>query len=184
MPTAVGRAVRGFDDAARVLAKTANGHVVFLGSGPDLGICRQAALQTQETARPAVEAHAALDYRHGPLASLTPDTLLVLLTSERSLPADLVLADDVAVLGGLLLAVGPEQVVEQLPSHVEKVAVPRVAPRWLQADAGLPFLQLLAYHLTLARDADPESVANLDRTKTPHIDPHVLAPDLFGPRQS
>ena len=177
---AVAEGMGGFDDAARILSKAAFGHVVFLGSGPDLGICRQAALQTQETARPAVETHAVLDYRHGPLASLTPESLLILLTGDRSLPADLVLAEDVAVLGGSLVVVGPAQAVEQFPGQVEKVIVPSVSPRWLQADAGLPFLQLLAYHLTLAREADPESVANLDRNKTPHVNPHVLTQDLFG----
>lgn len=180
VPTAVGQAVSGFDDAAKVLAKPASSHLVFLGSGPDLGICRQAALQTQETARSAVEAHAVLDYRHGPLASLTPDSLLILLTSKRSLPADLVLAHDVSVLGGSLVVVGAAEVVDRFPSPVEKVATPGTHPLWLQADIGLPFLQLLAYHLTLAREADPESVRNLDRSKDPHVNPHVLAADLFG----
>ncbi len=184
VPGAVAEGLPDYDDAARVLAKAGNGHLVFLGSGPDLGLCRQAALQTQETARAGVEAHGVLDYRHGPLATLTPDSLLVLLTGERSLPADLVLADDVAVLGGSLIAVGPAPVLEHFPDHVEKVSTPKVTARWLQGDAGLPFLQLLAYHLTLARDADPESVANLDRTKTPHVNPHVLAGDLFASARS
>lgn len=176
---AVAQAMAGFDETAQLAAKSASGHVVFLGSGPDLGLCRQAALQTQETARPAVEAHAVLDYRHGPLSTLTPESLVVLLTSDRSLPADLLLAEDVAVLGGTLVAVGPTAVVEQLPDHVERVATPGDLPRWLGSAVGLPFLQLLGYHLTVARGADPESVRNLDRTKQPHVNPHVLPADLL-----
>jgi glutamine---fructose-6-phosphate transaminase (isomerizing) len=176
---AVAAAVAGYDEVAQVMAKAASDHVVFLGSGPDLGLCRQAALQTQETARPAVETHAVLDYRHGPLSTLTPDSLVVLLTSDRSLPADLVLADDIAVLGGTLVAVGPDAVVAQLPDHVERVGTPGDLPRWVSGDIGLPFLQLLGYHLTVARGADPESVRNLDRTKQPHVNPHVLPADLL-----
>lgn len=176
---AVAQAMSAFDETARLMAKPASGHVVFLGSGPDLGLCRQAALQAQETARLAVETHAVLDYRHGPLSTLTPESLVVLLTSDRSLPADLLLAEDVAVLGGTLVAVGPAAVVEQLPDHVERVATPGDLPRWLAGDVALPFLQLLAYHLTVAWGADPESVRNLDRTKQPHVNPHVLPPDLL-----
>lgn len=176
---AVAQAMPGFDEGARLTAKSANEHVVFLGSGPDLGLCRQAALQAQETARAAVETHAVLDYRHGPLSTLTPDSLVVLLTTDRSLPADLLLAEDVAVLGGTLVAVGPSAIVEQLPDHVERVVTPGDLPRWLAGNVGLPFLQLLAYHLTVARGADPESVRNLDRTKQPHVNPHVLAADLL-----
>lgn len=176
---AVAAAMPTFDAVARSTAAPASGHVVFLGSGPDLGLCRQAALQTQETARAAVEAHAVLDYRHGPLSTLTPESLVVLLTSDRSLPADLLLAEDVAVLGGTLVGVGAASVVQQLPDHVEKVATPGELPRWLAGDVALPFLQLLAYHLTLARGADPESVRNLDRTKDPHVNPHVLPTDLL-----
>lgn len=179
MSAAVEQAVPTYDDVARLVAKSAAPHVVFLGSGPDLGLCRQAALQLQETARPAVEAHAVLDYRHGPLSTLTPDSLVVVLTSDRSLPADLVLADDVRVLGGTIVAVGPAAVVDRMPDHVERVATPGAFPRWLGGNVALPFLQLLAYHLTVARDADPESVRNLDRTKQPHVNPHVLPVDLL-----
>lgn len=179
----VGPAVAGvvsqYDSVARDVASTGSGHVVFLGSGPNVGICRQAALQTQETARAAVEAHAVLDYRHGPLASLTPDSTVVILTDQRSRKADLVIAGDLAELGGHLVVSGPAEIVEQFPEHVRKVPFATTLPRWLQGNLCLPFLQLLAYHLTVARGADPESVHNLDRSKTPHVNPHVLPDDLL-----
>ena len=70
-------------------------------------------------------------------------------------------------------------VVGQLPDHVERVATGGNLPRWLAGNVALPFLQLVAYHLTVARGADPESVRNLDRTKQPHVNPHVLPVDLL-----
>lgn len=176
---AVAHSIQSFDHKAHEVAKIASPHVVFLGSGPDIAVCRQAALQTQETARSMVEAHTVLDYRHGPLATLTPASLLVLLTSDRSLPADLVIAEDVATLGGSLVVVGPAGVTDRFPSHVTKVPHSSDLPRWLHANVALPFTQLLAYHLTIARGADPESVHNLDRTRTPHVNPHVLNRDMF-----
>lgn len=180
VPGAVATGVHGWDEAAQALARSAPDHVVFLGSGPDVALGRQAALQLQETARVAVEAHAVLDYRHGPLAALTPRSLVVVLSTARSLPADLLVADDLATLGGTMVAVGPAAVVARFPEHVHAVPVPEVAPQWLQSVVTLPFLQLLAYHLTVARHADPESVRNLDRTKTPFVDPHVVPTDLFS----
>lgn len=177
----VGQAMDAFDRQARQLSSSGSGHVVFLGSGPDIGVCRQAALQTQETARAAVEAHAVLDYRHGPLASLTSETVLIVVTTPRSVKADLVVAEDVATLGGQLIAVGPEQATSQFPDHVATVPVPTVDALWLQANATLPFLQLFGYHLTVRRGADPESVHNLDRTKQTHVNPHVLPDAMFSP---
>ena len=172
--------IEDYDTQARLIAKRSSGHVVFLGSGPDIGLCRQGALQTQETARPTVEAHTVLDYRHGPLAALTADSLVVLLTSSRSLPADLIMAGDVELLGATMVVVGAADVVTRFADSVEKIPTSGRHPLWLQGNVALPFLQLLAYHLTIARDADPESVRNLDRTKTPHVNPHVIADDLFG----
>lgn len=181
IPDAVAAAVDDHDTLAGVIAKRASNHVVFLGSGPDIGLCRQGALQTQETARPAVEAHTVLDYRHGPLATLTSETLVVLLSTTRSVPADLILAEDVALLGAPAVVVGTAEVVDRFPETAEKIRTSGGQPLWLNGNLALPFLQLLAYHLTVARDADPESVRNLDRTKTPHVNPHVIAEDLFSP---
>lgn len=177
----VAHAIDGFDREAQTLAAAGSSHLVFLGSGPDIGLCRQAALQAQETARSAVEAHTVLDYRHGPLAALTPDSVLVMLTSTRSLAADLVVAGDVATLGGTLIAVGPEPAVSRFPGHVRRIVAPDSPSLWLQGNLALPFLQLFAYHLTLQRGADPESVHNLDRTKEPHVNPHVLPDGMFMP---
>lgn len=179
IPDAVEGSVEVYDEVAQRLAKTGTDHVVFLGSGPDVGLCRQATLQLQETSRLPAEAHAVLDYRHGPIAALTTSTTVVLLTTPRSLPADLVLAEDIAVLGGSLVAVGAARELDRFPDHADRVPVSGDQPLWLSGNVALPFLQLLAYHLTVARDADPESVRNLDRTKTPHVNPHVLADDLF-----
>lgn len=180
IPDAIGSAVSTYDQVAKRAAASAPDHVVFLGSGPDIGLCRQAALQLQETARVTVEAHSVLDYRHGPIAALTPRTTVVILTTARSVPADVILAQDIAVLGGSLVVVGAQSQLEEFPDTVETVLLPGDHPQWLSGNVALPFLQLFAYHLTVALGANPESVRNLDRTKDPHINPHLLPDALFA----
>ncbi len=184
LPDAVETAMATYDALAQTVAKDGPDHVVFLGSGPDIGLCRQAALQLQETSRLSVEAHSVLDYRHGPIAALNPTTTVVILTTGRSLPADRIVAHDVSLLGGTPVVVGAQQHLNQFASPVEQIPVPGNQPHWLSGNAALPFLQLLAYHLTVQLDADPESVTNLDRTKEPHVDPHVLPTTLFDPSSS
>lgn len=179
LPERVTSAIDSYDALAQKLAQRPTDHVVFLGSGSRIGLCRQAALQLQETSGLPVEAHSVLDYRHGPIASLGAATTVVILTSPRSQPADLIVADDVATLGGAAVVVGAQEALGAFETTTEVVPVPGEGGSWLSGNVALPFLQLFAYYLTVQRDADPESVHNLDRAKSPHINPHVLPDSLF-----
>ncbi len=179
LPDAVSEGMDTYDVLAQKLAQRPTDHVVFLGSGPNIGLCRQAALQLQETSGLPVEAHSVLDYRHGPIASLGATTTVVILTSAKSKPADLIVADDVSTLGGTAAVVGAPEDLRAFRPTTEQVPVPGGDRSWLAGNVALPFLQLFAYHLTVQRDADPESVHNLDRAKCPHINPHVLPDSLF-----
>lgn len=170
----------GIDGAARTVGRQAWTSLVLLGSGPGLAIARQGALQLQETSRLSAEAYSVLEYRHGPIARLGEDTLVVVLTSERSVAADLLIAGDVALLGGSLVACGEPGVLARFGPGTTTVVTSTGLPRWLQAEAALPFLQLLAYHRTDALGDTSESVHNLDRSIDPHINPHAIADDLFG----
>jgi len=104
---------------------------------------------------------------------------VVILTSAKSKPADLIVADDVSTLGGTAAVVGAPEDLRAFRPTTEQVPVPGGDRSWLAGNVALPFLQLFAYHLTVQRDADPESVHNLDRAKSPHINPHVLPDSLF-----
>lgn len=168
------------DGAAQSLGRQGWTSLVLLGSGPGLAIARQGVLQLQETSRLPAEAYSVLEYRHGPIARLGDDTLVVVLSSERSVPADLLIAGDVGLLGGSLVACGEPAVLAQFDPKTTTVVTSTGLPLWLQAQAALPFLQLLAYHRTDALGDTSESVHNLDRSIHPHINPHAIADDLFG----
>jgi len=168
------------DAAARVLAGGSWTSLVLLASGPGVAIARQGALQLQETSRLSAEAYPVLEYRHGPVARLDDQTLVVVLTSARSVAADLLISQDVALLGGSLVVCGEPAALARFGAAQTTVVTSSGLPLWLQADAALPFLQLVAYHRTDALGDTSESVHNLDRSIDPHINPHAIRVDLFG----
>ena len=168
------------DAAARALAEPRTSAVVFLGSGPGAALARQAALQLTETSEMPTEAHHVLEYRHGPLARLDDRTLVVLLSTARSVAADRYVADDTALLGGRLVVCAPTTILESFPDSAVRVSTGAGTDARVDALAALPFLQLLAWHQTAVLGKSSESVRNLDRTVDPHVNPHDLPADLFG----
>lgn len=159
---------------AHALAHTMFDEYVVLGSSPLAGIGAQAALQMQEMTRLACASYAGLEYRHGPIATLTPQSLVMILASPRTAAFDALLARDVQTLGGTAVVVGPESEAAVFPSSAQMIGLPAGLPDWLYGNVALPLLQLLAFHATVARGNDPQSVHHLDKRMLPHIDPHTV----------
>ena len=64
-------------------------HYVFLGAGWAIGVAREAALKVQEAASAWSEAYPALEYRHGPIAAATENSVVWLLgVHDDALVAD------------------------------------------------------------------------------------------------
>jgi fructoselysine-6-P-deglycase FrlB-like protein len=103
-------------------------HYVFLGHGWSTGVAREAALKVQEAASAWSEAYPSLEYRHGPLATATPGSVVWLLgvddsvlvadirrtgatvvVAERDPQAELVLAQRVAVATAQVRGLDPDQ---------------------------------------------------------------------------
>jgi glucosamine--fructose-6-phosphate aminotransferase (isomerizing) len=51
-------------------------HFVFLGTGWTVGLAHEAALKVREMAQSWSESYPAMDFRHGPVAAVTPDSLV------------------------------------------------------------------------------------------------------------
>jgi fructoselysine-6-P-deglycase FrlB-like protein len=103
-------------------------HYVFLGRGWSTGVAREAALKVQEAASAWSEAYPSLEYRHGPLATATKDSVVWLLgvddsvlvsdirrteatvvVGDRDPQAELVLAQRVAVATAQVRGLDPER---------------------------------------------------------------------------
>jgi fructoselysine-6-P-deglycase FrlB-like protein len=103
-------------------------HYAFLGTGWAVGVAREAALKVQEAAAAWTESHPALEYRHGPIAAATENTVVwmlgvtddalaadirrtgaTLVASDRDPQAELVLAQRVAVATAQLRELDPDR---------------------------------------------------------------------------
>jgi fructoselysine-6-P-deglycase FrlB-like protein len=109
-------------------------HYVFLGRGWTTGLAREAALKIQEAALASSESYPALEYRHGPIATATEDSVVWLLGVDDSVlvsdiartqatvvisgmdpQAELVLAQRVAIATALARGIDPDR-----PRHLAR----------------------------------------------------------------
>ena len=109
-------------------------HYVFLGRGWSTGLAREAALKIQEAALARSESYPALEYRHGPIATATGDSVVWLLgvddgvlvsditrtqatvvVSDIDPQAELVLAQRVAIATALVRGIDPDR-----PRHLAR----------------------------------------------------------------
>jgi fructoselysine-6-P-deglycase FrlB-like protein len=76
-------------------------HYVFLARGWAIGVAREAALKVQEAAAAWSEAFPALEYRHGPLAAATEETVVWLLgVEDDALVRDIQRTRATVIVGG------------------------------------------------------------------------------------
>jgi fructoselysine-6-P-deglycase FrlB-like protein len=102
-------------------------HYVFLGSGWAAGVAREAALKVEETGAAWSEAYPALEYRHGPLAAATEESVVWLLGV-----ADDALVHDIGRTGATIVAAGRDPQAELV--RVQRVAVATAQARGLDPD--------------------------------------------------
>jgi fructoselysine-6-P-deglycase FrlB-like protein len=102
-------------------------HYVFLGSGWATGVAREAALKVQETGATWAEAYPALEYRHGPLAAATAESVVWLLGVT-----DDALARDIARTGATVVVADTDPQAELVLA--QRVAVASAQARGLDPD--------------------------------------------------
>jgi fructoselysine-6-P-deglycase FrlB-like protein len=107
----------------------------FLGRGWAVGLASEAALKLREAAQAWAEAYPALEYRHGPIAIATPNTVVWSLD-----PIDPALADEISATGATIVC-------EPLDSL-----------------AALVLAQRTAVALAQAKGLDPDRPRNLARS--------------------
>jgi fructoselysine-6-P-deglycase FrlB-like protein len=102
-------------------------HYVFLGHGWSTGVAREAALKIEETGAAWSEAYPGLEYRHGPLAAATEESVVWLLGV-----ADDALVRDIGRTGATVVAAGRDPQAELV--LIQRVAVATAQARGLDPD--------------------------------------------------
>jgi glucosamine--fructose-6-phosphate aminotransferase (isomerizing) len=136
------------DDALAAFDPTPNGahdHVVYLGRGWRHGLALAGALNVQETALLVAEGHQTLDYRHGPIACASEDSLVWCLDPRDDGPSSAVL-DDVRRTGATVWQTDDDPIVTLSQAQLlavrmaERRGVNPDAPRHLARSVVLPAL--------------------------------------------
>jgi glucosamine--fructose-6-phosphate aminotransferase (isomerizing) len=168
LPDLIERAVAEADGwAARVAPAFADAPLVmFLGRQGGAAIAMEGALKLKEVSYIPTDAYAAGEMKHGPIALLSAETPVVCVATAGPL-LDKLHSNmaEVRARGARVYAVACETD-EAAAAHADDVVrVPAASPE-LQALLAVVPLQLLAYHVAVARGLNVDQPRNLAKTVT------------------
>jgi glucosamine--fructose-6-phosphate aminotransferase (isomerizing) len=139
-------------------------HAYFIGRAQGFPVAMEGALKLKEISYLHAEAYPASELKHGPLALIAPEIPTLVL-----LPRDDLFAKNISTIEEIHARSGPVFVVThegELPVAVEgRITVPRSLPELDPILLQLP-LQLLAYHVALAKGRDIDKPRNLAKSVT------------------
>ena len=167
MPALIGAALRTEADAAAVADRFADAHdFLFLGRGLHYATALEGALKLKEVSYLHAEGYAAGEMKHGPIALIDARLPVVALAlQDEHYPKMLNNIEEVRARGGRLIAVataGDEAIAEKAEAVIY---VPETPALLAPMVAAVP-LQLLAYHVALARGQDIDQPRNLAKVVT------------------
>jgi glucosamine--fructose-6-phosphate aminotransferase (isomerizing) len=129
----------------------------FVGRAAGFPVAMEGALKLKEISYLHAEAYPASELKHGPLALISPQTPTVVV-----IPRDDLVAKNVSTIEEIRARSGPVYVVTQ-PGDV--IEVPKSEPELDALLMNIP-LQLLAYHVALAKDRNIDQPRNLAKSVT------------------
>lgn len=162
------QATLGVDFQARQLAQllTRYRSAFFFGRGYGYVAALEGALKLKEVSYLHAEAYAAGELKHGPIAMLDPE-IPVIAIATASATLDKVISNMQEVRARrapvIALATAGDEQIAQHADHV--IYIPR-APEYFTPLVTMPSLQLLAYHVAVARGCDVDQPRNLAKSVT------------------
>ncbi len=136
---------------------------VFLGQGPFFGIAQESMLKVKEMSCSYAQCFHTLEFRHGPKAIVSPETLLTFFLSESGYEAEAAVLHEMKELGAITLVVANavSPAVRKAADYVIELglSVPEVA----RAAAAVIPGQLLGFYTGIRKGFDPDSPRNLSR---------------------
>jgi glucosamine--fructose-6-phosphate aminotransferase (isomerizing) len=137
----------------------------FVGRAAGYPVAMEGALKLKEISYLHAEAYPASELKHGPLALIDPQTPTVVI-----MPRDDLFAKNVSTIEEIRARSGPVYVVTQpgdaLPVPAQGIIeVPKSEPELDPLLLNIP-LQLLAYHVALAKDRNIDQPRNLAKSVT------------------
>lgn len=166
-PSLVERGI-GLSDRCAEIAQlyTGSANFLVLGRGIEHPLAMEAALKCKEISYVHAEGYAAGEMKHGPIALLDQDFPVIALATRGPLFDKMMSAiQQVGARRAPVIAIGDEGDLELAEIVDHFIGVPP-APDLLTPFALTPVVQLLAYHIALARGLDIDQPRNLAKTVT------------------
>ena len=167
LPAQVGEALKGEQDVI-ALADRFEGHedVYFIGRGLDHAVAMEGSLKMKEISYIHSEAMPAGELKHGTLALVTEGTPVITVITQGAVYDKTISAvEEVKARGAFTIAVAYEDD-DRVAKHADRVLrIPRV-PDLLSPVVSIVPLQLLAYHVAVARGHDIDQPRNLAKSVT------------------
>lgn len=136
---------------------------VFLGQGPFFGIAQESMLKVKEMSCSYAQAFHTLEFRHGPKAIVSPETLITFIISESGFDAEVAVLEEIKKLGGTTLVV----------ANAGNSAIRRAADYFVELSLDLPEVaraaasvipgQLLGFYTGIKKGLNPDEPRNLSR---------------------
>jgi len=141
-------------------------NLFFIGRGLDYAAVVEGSLKLKEISYIHSEAYAAGELKHGTLALITEGTpVIALATQEALFEKTLSNIVEVKARGAKVLGIANEGHTEISKEADETLYIPRTLPLLTPALSAVP-LQLLAYHVSVARGNDVDKPRNLAKSVT------------------
>jgi len=167
LPEKVSRALRTDSQVRRIASKYAEcNNFLYLGRQFNFPTALEGALKLKEISYIHAEGYPAAEMKHGPIALVDEHTPSVFLMPHGSV-YDKVMSNlqEIKARGGPVIAIVCEGDAEATAVADDVIEVPAVA-EYLQPIVSIIPLQLLAYHIAVARGCDVDKPRNLAKSVT------------------
>jgi glucosamine--fructose-6-phosphate aminotransferase (isomerizing) len=135
-----------------------------LGYGATYAMALEGALKLKEITYAHCEGMLSTEFKHGPLSAVTQGFPILFACGPEDVPLIVSGINEVTCRGGRAIAIGQED--SRLRANASDViTIPLANPEISSLLAVLP-LQLLSYHMAVARGYDPDFPRNLSKTLT------------------
>jgi glutamine---fructose-6-phosphate transaminase (isomerizing) len=136
---------------------------VFLGQGPFFGVAQESMLKVKEMSCSYAQAFHTLEFRHGPKAIVSGETLVTFFLSESGFEAETAVLEEIKGLGGATLVVtnSANAVVRRSADYLIDLSLE--VPEAARPAAALVAGQLLGFHTGIRKGFDPDQPRHLTR---------------------
>ncbi len=164
LPTVTQAVLDGLDSRIQRFVQSSDfADYVFLGQGPFYGVARESMLKVKEMSCSYAQCFHALEFRHGPKAIVSGETLVSFLLSESGYEAEREVLEEVKRLGGITLVVANSADARVRPAADFLVEMNLDVPEYARLAAYVFAGQLLGLYTGLKKGLDPDRPRNLAR---------------------